>query len=96
MYRKTTYYFRVDNSQGQWDTGFSLYDGSLENMDCGSVLQDFINRVRAGDYNAELRDKGMIKLDSHTKFPCIHGWRFILMAYVGMRSQAQAIIVIDD
>ena len=96
MCRKTTYYFRVDNFQGQWDTPFYEYPGSIENMDSAALLQDFINRARAGDYNAELTDKGLIALDTHTLPPCIHGWRFILMSYVGMRGQPQAIIVIND
>ena len=96
MCKLTTYYMNANFLQNTYHGAFRIYEGDAESADWQALLQDFINDVRDGNYNAELKDAGLIQLDSHTIFPNIHGWRFILYTYVGMKSVAKSIIVIDD
>lgn len=96
MCKQTTYFFRAQFARKHWDYGFFVYPGALENMDCGALLQEFIDDVRDGIYNESLKDAGLIKLDTHTLFPSVHGWKFILYSYVGMNAKPEAIIQIDD
>lgn len=92
----TSYGISVQGLHGVWESGFFIYEGDPENADWQALLQDFINQVRDGDYNAELKDNGLIKLDTHTIFPNIHGWKFVMYTYQGMVSKIKAIITIDD
>ena len=96
MCKQINYYITADFLQNTYHDVFQTYQGDPENADWQALLEIFISKVRDGDYNAELKDAALIPLDSHTIFPSIHGWRFILYSYAGLKAKPQAIIVIDD